>query len=140
MVANTTLFLNKFTQRLANIDMQTWQESLTSSSRLDVYRSIKSDFNAENYLEEVDGSYFRSLITKLRDGMLPLLQNTGQYNNLPPDKKLCPLCSRSLDDQYHLLLVCDKLKNIRRSILPNSMTVNPTSEKFRNISRKQKLP
>lgn len=74
----------------------------------------------------------RSLATK---GVIKLGWHTDCFDK-KLSKRLCPLCSQSLDDEYHVLLICDRIKNIRRSILPNSMTIDRTREQFRNILSK----
>jgi hypothetical protein len=86
------LFCRKLSQRLRGIAVQTLREALDSSSRIVFYKSIKIDFIRESYLDQIENSYFRSTIVKLRGGLLSLGYNTGFFNNKPIDQRICPLC------------------------------------------------
>ena len=103
-VGNEQLFLLDFSQRLADIDMQSWQESLNSSSGLKNYCAIKTLFSCELYLDKIENSYHRSLLIELRGCMLPLEYTLGFYHNVQLENRLCPLCKSALDT--NLMSVC----------------------------------
>ena len=132
-VGDISLFCNELKQRLHDVDIQAWRESLTSSSRLILYNYIKHDFARESYLEQIENPYYRSLIVKLRGGLLPLLYNTGFYTNTPIDQRLCPACSLLVEDEYHVIVICHKYSSLRRTFLPEILFVNPCHDKFVSI-------
>ena len=137
-VENEPLFLSEFSARLADIDLQSWQENISSSSRLVNYNAIKTLFCTETYLDSLDNLYYRSLLLKLRGCLLPLYFNLGFFNDIPIGDRLCPLCQLSIEDEVHFLLICDHLKHIRVQFLPTFLYINPAtcSDKYKSIWRK----
>ena len=45
----------------------------------------------------------------------------GRHENLPIDKRLCPLCKENVEDEYHFTTQCKMLSNAR-TILINKIT------------------
>ena len=56
----------------------------------------------------------RSLVTKFKVGVLPLAIEVGRYKDVPLEKRLCCICKdKVLEDEFHFLLYCEALKDIR---------------------------
>ena len=90
---------------------------------------------------------FRTMISKLRCGTLPLAIETGRYRSIPRDQRLCRSCeSGAVEDELHFIFDCIKYEDIRRNILNDIMPEESiTDYKFcikfmmNDINRSKKL-
>lgn len=139
-VGNIDIFCKQLSLRLRDIDVQNWHDSLAASDRLTFYNSIKSSLVRESYIDQIDNSYYRSLIIKFRGGLLALSYNTGFFTKTPIDERLCPLCGLCIEDEFHLLLICRHYDTIRRQLLPSFLVINATREKFVSVLSNCSLP
>ena len=48
----------------------------------------------------------RSALSKFRSGVAPLRLETGRYEGLEVDQRICPICHSSVEDEKHVLLHC----------------------------------
>ena len=56
----------------------------------------------------------RSLIAKLKCGVLPLAIETGRFKNTPREIRFCRVCDdKKVETEYHHLLHCEKLNHVR---------------------------
>ena len=95
-----------------------WHHDIEVSSKTFFYRFFKHGLNYENYLNTLSNSN-RILLTKFRlcNHKLPI--ETGRWLNLPRNDRLCTLCTRNcIGDEYHFLLECSSLNNIRKNTYP----------------------
>ena len=59
----------------------------------------------------------------LRLGTLPIRCNTGRYEKLLYNERLCTLCSlNEVQDEYHLCIKCPSFDRIRKMYLPHWVT------------------
>ena len=71
----------------------------------------------------------RIWLTRLRTSNHRLPIETGRQQNIPRDLRVCTLCNETICDEYHFLLVCKHLSQLRKSFLPNYYCNNPTIHK-----------
>ncbi len=56
----------------------------------------------------------RSLVIKLKIGILPLGLEVGRFTDKPIEYRTCLICEEGLlEDEYHFLLYCNAMKGIR---------------------------
>ena len=71
----------------------------------------------------------RSLVAKLKMGILPLGIETGRFKNTPIENRLCYICEEGLlDDEYHFILYCEGLKDVRSKYFANSTILEDVSD------------
>ena len=76
----------------------------------------------------------RKLVFRFRTSNHKLPIETGRYNNVPRENRLCTFCSSNkLCDEFNLILECSLLKNIRRKFLLTYCLSNPNTIKFQNV-------
>ena len=69
----------------------------------------------------------RSLIAKLKGGVLPLHLEIGRYKGSPIEKRVCHVCDAGfLENETHFLFTCPGLANVRtkhngKVILPRAL-------------------
>jgi hypothetical protein len=84
--------------------------------KLNMYKEIKTNFQYETYLDCIRSSQHQKQLTKLRISNHKLYIETGRYQKPYVERKdrLCQLCaSNEVEDEYHFLFKCQKLKDIR---------------------------
>ena len=58
----------------------------------------------------------RSLVAKIKSGILPLRLETGRYNGVNREDRTCQVCDKpEVEDEVHFLFRCKKLNSIRKA-------------------------
>ena len=82
----------------------------------------------------------RFTICKFRTGNNKLPVNIID-NEIPRHEKFCTLCNNNvLGDEFHFLLQCTKLKEIRERFIPRPYLTNPNVLKFAELMNCQDRP
>ena len=102
------------------------KEGLTKSSkrsgtirdrdRYETYRSFKTIFHKEEYIQNSDSYCFRVAISQLRFNVLPLNNNVHRYSENVQDK-VCPFCEIGEEDEEHFLFECFLYNDLRVKFL-----------------------
>ena len=107
---------------------------MLSKPKLRNYAYLKSERGLAKHLECQLSKRERSLTQKLRLGTLPIAVEVGRYSNLPLKERTCKLCMRDdVEDEYHLLFVCDKYHELRNAWV-NKMNYGGLPPKWNNYS------
>ena len=100
-----------------------------------MYNKIKHDIVLEEYLIREKNFKNRQLIAKFRTSDHCLQIETGRYNNIPRQQRLCTTCN-ILENEYHFFLNCH-LNQQPRNLLIN--TIENKCPSFTNMSPMNKL-
>ena len=106
---------------LQNKYLESWgikKSSLSTDSKLYLYKSLKGDFGRERYLD-IRGFKLRNAITKIRLSAHNFPIETGRYMHIAREDRICPLCNNGVGDESHYLLECPhpKLVAVRDHII-----------------------
>ena len=115
-VGNVKMFLKEFKTRLQDIFKQELFSTLRDKTRYNLFRSFKTDFSRESYLLDIDVYYFRTALSLLRMGVLPINNNLFRFSDNIQFRN-CPLCIDKLENEYHFLYVCPLYIDLRRRFL-----------------------
>ena len=87
-------------------------------NKLEMYSTIKTNFDYEKYLDFQQDFRVRRDITKLRISAHRLEIEAGRYKTpkIPTDKRFCKQCG-VVEDEYHLIMKCQKYTNERKLLL-----------------------
>ena len=100
--------------RLIRLNREKWWISVSEMPKL---RTFKVLFDEQDYKGLVYANLSRrqrSLMVKLKLGILPLGIEVGRFTDVPLEYRLCQLCDDGLlEDEFHFLLYCDGLKDTR---------------------------
>ena len=105
--------------------MEKWRQDLARDSarhgeggnKLWSYRLFKREYKTENYLTCLLPGRHRSTYSKFRCGVAPLRLETGRYENLQIDERLCHFCSdQSIENETHVLLKCPLYSDLRQNM------------------------
>ena len=120
-LVNCTWPLHTIKQRLKDQALQAWSHTVNNSPKCTNYRIFKSELEFENYLDDLPRNLAITLC-KFRTSNHTLPIERGRYRQIPRHLRLCPLCpSNKLGDEYHFLVECHALSDLRKRYLPTCL-------------------
>lgn len=109
---------------------QTWSATVHASSKCILYKHFKLNLELEKYLLDVPAIY-RKYICKLRTTNHKLAVERGRYVNIPRHLRFCEMCGEDvMGDEFHFLLQCSRLSDVRKQFLPRYYTKHVNMPKF----------
>jgi hypothetical protein len=85
---------------------------------LRTYRTFKSSFSTESYVELNLKRSERSVIAQFRCSILPLRLETGRFVGEPEYQRICKMCdSGQVENELHFLLECQFYNELRNQLL-----------------------
>jgi hypothetical protein len=129
--------LNEAKQILVNCEKQSWSDNLLDYPKLRFYRNFKYCKETEAFVYCVHNRSQRSILAQLRCGILPLKVETGRFNQIPLEFRLCTLCDQnSVEDECHFLFDCTLYDEIRTKYFRYILQLHPY---YFEMSKEQKL-
>ena len=133
-VENDNSFIKKFTEYIRRRHLEAWQTSLNSSSKLSLYRSIKTAYGHEHYLNSLNVRKYRHAYAQLRSGFHELEIEKGRYNNTPFADRLCKICNLDqVENELHFILICPMFDDMRRRYIAIDSVTTPNVDNFYGI-------
>ena len=130
---STEWLYKKIMSSLKDMFIQSWRQQCTNCSKSCHYYLYKPNFGLESYLVSLPWCY-RVAFTKLRTSNHKLPIEKGRYRNLPREERKCNLCNlEKIGDEFHFLLECPKLENIRTKYIPKYFCVKPNFYKYAKL-------
>ena len=124
---------NAVIQCLKDQFIQTWSSDVFNSPKSKIYRIFKVDFGYEKYLEKLPKK-LRTIFLKFRTTNHRLPVETGRWIDVPYNERFCILCNKSkIADEFHYILECSALSNIRKEYLHSRYYIRPNADKFNVI-------
>ena len=118
-VGDIDWFCAVFKTRLSDMFQQEWHGRICDSTRATFYRTFKDQITFSPYLDGVSSKLYRISLSRLRTSSHRLGIETGRWRRpvLPREQRKCPRCDK-IDDEYHFLLECCILKDLRTQLIP----------------------
>jgi len=101
-------------------------------AKLRTYGLLKTTIGFEKYLEQIIKPATRITVTKLRLSNHNLMIETGRYNKIPKELRLCPLCLKTVETEIHFLVECPVYTNMREKILERILLKKPAFAYYTN--------
>ncbi len=80
---------------------------------------------------------YRSSFSKFRFGVAPIRLETGRYEHLPVDQRLCEFCNdNAVEDELHVILKCTFYDDLREELFEAAENIN---NNFMNLSDTDKF-
>ena len=92
----------------------------TGRNKLRTYATFKEDYSVEPYVQILSRGQRRAL-AQFRAGVAPIRLETGRYEGLQEHERVCPHCRNVVENEAHVVLVCDLYQDIRGEILRFSL-------------------
>ena len=116
-------------QKLVDLFLNDWQCQVENNTSCYNYRLFKTKFCFEKYLVNVPAKFRKYLVKfRTRNHMLPV--ETGRWRRIPRENRKCHLCHLDVGDEYHYVLTCNYLSNLRRLYIDRKFVVRPNAIKF----------
>ena len=79
---------------------------------------FKTEPSPAGYVLAPLGSGQRWALASLRSGCLPLAVETGRHRipKVPLEQRVCKICNTSIEDEYHFIMECTPLKELRQQL------------------------
>jgi hypothetical protein len=130
-----------------------WAEFRTQSqsgSKLELFVSLKEEFEMSNYLLNSKFPSYRIALSKIRLSAHGLPIETGRYDKIPRENRICPFGCNNIGDEVHYLFQCshpffagirnplvNKLANLHPDL--NNMDIPNTAKFLLNATTPQSL-
>ena len=138
-VGNTNVFLNTFTQRIKDISLQNWRESINSSPKADYYKFFKTHLDVERYLFTDLNYTCRKTLANFRCSGHNLQIERGRHLNIEREYRFCPAClDRNvyvIEDIFHFFMVCPLYIDLRNIHFKPSWRLHVSVQKFYSIMK-----
>ena len=90
-----------------------------------------------NYVKYILNKKYRSVLAQFRCEVLPLKVETGRFNNIPLEYRLCEFCDKNnIEDESHFLLYCSRYENLRIQLFQKAIMIHPH---FNELNTHEKL-
>ena len=116
-------------QKLTDLYINEWKNECDNNTSCSTYRIFKTTFGFENYLRSVPAK-FRKFLIKIRTRNHKLPVEVGRWRRIPRDQRKCHLCDSDIGDEYHYILACKKLKELRKKYLDSRYLRRPNTMVF----------
>ena len=91
-------------------------------NKLRTYRQFKSEYYKENYVGIIMPKSHRSSYAKFRMGVAPLRLETGRYEHLAEDRRVCFNCPTSVESEEHVIMDCPLYSDLRNTLFSTIAT------------------
>lgn len=98
-------------------------EGRQGQNKLRTYRMVKTEFEAEQYTFNMNRGD-RSALAKFRCGTAPIKIETGRYEGLRLDDRVCPFGCATVENEIHVIVDCPTYEDIRADILQVARAIN----------------
>ena len=113
-----------------------WEHVKSASPKLEFYHMVKSKFLKEPYLDVVNNAQHRHRMTRLRISAHDFEIEQGRYKSITREDRVCKWClltlnSRLVEDEHHVLYVCDLHSRSRNKLvtdLQNAPSLTPVGQ------------
>ena len=100
------------------------------------YSQLKKTPGYEAYLSEIRHIEMRTALTKLRLSNHTLMIEKGRHLKIERNRRFCPYCPRSIEDEKHFLMECKSFNNLRNDLFDNAKLKVP---RFTLLCRTEKF-
>ena len=98
-------------------------------NKLRTYRLFKNKYHTEEYVKNRYIRYSeRKALAQIRCGSAAIAIETGRFKNgryLPCDERVCPICTLGVEDEFHVLMMCNFYEDIREELFEYANVNHP---------------
>jgi hypothetical protein len=116
-----TIYAAKFEQTIIHQHVHLPREN--QSHDLRTYRNLKEKYETDTYLFlDIDKTLIKQF-TQIKISNSKFMIELGRHNTTDINNRICPLCKNGVEDEYHLIILCSSLNNIRNKMLANILSL-----------------
>ena len=94
---------------LTHMFLEKWEgekSKFATSGKLELFVSLKPKFEMSDYLKVKMNPSFRAALAKMRLSAHKFPIETGRYDKIPREERICPLGCNKIGNEYHYLTDC----------------------------------
>lgn len=121
--------------------LQNWNSTIQNSPKCLNYRIFKENLELEPYINILQPKYFK-ILCRFRTCNMKLPIETGRWQNIPRQNRLCTLCNMNeIGDEFHYLFNCSEIElvNARKKFMPKYYYTYPNTYKFKELFKTKKV-
>ena len=100
--------------RLLKLCREKWWTASSDMTKLRTFRALFDEVDHMGIVYTNLTRRQRSLVVKLKIGILPLRIEVGRFSDKPLEYRICHICEDVLlDNEFHFLMYCDNLREVR---------------------------
>ena len=126
--------MHKFTEDWSSTLNTETSRRGNGGNKLRTYKLFKSEFKVEVYCKMLLPLKHRSAFAKFRCGVAPIRIETGRYEGLSIEERICPFCS-NIEDEKHVLLDCRVYNDLRTALLDKALYFVPGFTDLSNLEK-----
>ncbi len=116
-------------EKLNDIFEKDCMRNVETKPKLRTFKLFKTDCKTSDYVKGCLNKCQRSLLAKFRCGILQLKIETGRFENIELEQRLCIFCERNeIENEVHFLINCDLYKD------PRTVLFSKTLDKCKNVN------
>ena len=117
-------------------EIDIWNSSRFNKPKLRYYNLYKCTVEPEDYVTNKNLSkYSRSLLAQFRCGILPIEVELGRFRNVKLEDRICPMCLNDVEDEFHLLCVCNVYDDLRKVLYNKTYDLNPDFDALDEVEK-----
>ncbi len=110
---NDYVDIDALSSHLKVLNRNKWFVNAQTKSKLEVFLEVVDRDNQQVVVRSNLSRRRRSLVTKIKCGVLPLIVETGRFKNTPRELRLCQICEENqIETEYHFLFDCPRLEGV----------------------------
>ena len=133
---NELISLNCARGKLYEHFTRTWRGEVSVKPKLRTYKLFKDVYELEPYISINMSVKYRSVLARLRNGILPLELETGRYHGVPEAERICKLCdSGDIENEFHFLFKCSTYQDDRQQFFSYVVQIYPDFLQYDDINK-----
>ena len=117
-------------------EIELWDSSRFNKPKLRYYNLYKCTVEPEDYVINKNLSkYHRSLLAQFRCGILPIEVELGRFRNIDLENRICPMCHSDVEDEFHLLSLCNVYDDLRTVLYTKTSNLYPDFDSFDDVEK-----
>ena len=115
--SDAEMWRGKVARQIQHREQEEWRGRMQKKSKLRTYRGFKRKLERENYLLEGTAMQ-RKVMTMIRGGSNDLRIETGRWEKLEVEERVCIFCSKGVvEDERHFLCECEAWSEVRDGVI-----------------------
>lgn len=105
-------------------------------NKLRTYRMFKHSYETESYVKTMLNRRHRIALAKIRCGVAPIRLETGRFERIPEEQRLCPIClNGDIETELHVITECSAYYDLRKDLFTSASFLNDTFNEISNIDK-----
>lgn len=107
-----TRIIDKWNNEITRVDARRGN----GRNKLRTYRLLKNRYAEETYVRIILPRHHRSAYSKFRMGVAPLRIQTGRYEQIEENRRVCFNCKDTIESEEHVLMACPLYSDERETL------------------------